>query len=111
MYYLRAFIVVSQDLHCLLQCLHGFLVCPLKSMCIPSFGCCTKCLCANLIVLDDSKLSIRRGQVSIMSNSIYKCTVEFKRLLLIMQFTSFVCDRSPYIFMHVHTRCQDKTKR
>ena len=44
MYCLRLFIVVLQELHCLLQCLLLFIVvCSLKSMCIPSFvliGCC-----------------------------------------------------------------------
>ena len=42
MYCLRLFIVVLQELHCLLQCLL-IVVCSLKSMCIPSFvliGCC-----------------------------------------------------------------------
>ena len=44
MYCLRLFIVVLQELHCLLQCLLLiFVVCSLKSMCIPRFvliGCC-----------------------------------------------------------------------
>ena len=38
MYCLRLFIVILQELHCLLQCLLFFIVvCSLKSMCIPSF--------------------------------------------------------------------------
>ena len=47
MYCLRPFIVVLQELHCLLQCLQLLL----KSMCIPSFiliGCCVSELHDNI---------------------------------------------------------------
>ena len=40
MYFLRVFIIVEQELHCLLQCLLLLLWCvwcSLKSMCVPSF--------------------------------------------------------------------------
>ena len=52
MYCLRPFIVVLQELHCLLQCLLVIImVCLLKTMCIPSFiliGCCVGELHDNL---------------------------------------------------------------
>ena len=48
---LRLFIVVLQELHCLLQCLAIIVVCLLKTMCIPSvilIGCCVSELRDNL---------------------------------------------------------------
>ena len=86
MYCLRLFIVVLQDLHCLLQCLLCILVlCSLKSMCVPSFiliGCCVSELHGHLC-----------AHCNVWPEAVYCC---FTRTTLFIKLVTCLYDRSCY---------------